>query len=332
MGGGATEGEMAKDSYQDETNSEKNSEGSSKLSTVHPSEVAQTETTPSPSINRDWIVLYGSQIGASHIASKLPCQDNSAYKALGKGWGICVVSDGAGSASHSHYGSKAVCHIALREVEGFISHGKYMDTEQLPTEAVWQQAAIHIFRTIKRELGTLAAIYGVALKELSATCMIAVHSPYGIFSTHIGDGRGGYHPKGNQRWMPLFTPHKGEEANQTLFVTSPWESLNSLGGVPVPESAIYIGETEALCLLSDGMEKATFECSVWNEIQQRYEDLNQPSDKIFSQLVSVVRENIASGEAYDKLQERWLGYLQGGTPSIKTEPDDKTMILAVQLN
>ena len=330
-----TEGEAVKgnpQTRQEETNTSEVSEAPSELPNIPSSEATQTESGPTPSIDRDWIVLYGSQIGASHIASKLPCQDNSAYKDLGKGWGICVVSDGAGFASHSHYGSKAVCHIAVREIENFIRYGKYMDSEQLPTDDVWQKAAVQIFGSIKRELGTLAASYGVEFKALSATCMIAVYSPYGVLSTHIGDGRGGCHPKGSYQWSPLFTPHKGEEANQTLFVTSPWESLKTLGGVPVPESVVYLGEVEALCLLSDGMEKATFECAVWNDAQQRYEDLNRPSVKIFSQLVSVVRENIASGETYDKLQERWMSYLQGGTSSIKRESDDKTMLLAVRFN
>ena len=67
---------------------------------------------------------------------------------------------------------------------------------------------------------------------------------------------GGYHDNTNGEWLPLFRPHKGEEANQTLFITSAWEGLAELGGVLVPESHVYRGDIDALCLLSDGMEKA----------------------------------------------------------------------------
>ncbi len=282
------------------------------------------------SVTTSWTTLHASQIGASHTAAGLPCQDYSMHKALSSDWGICVVSDGAGSASHSHIGSKMACRIAIRETTEFIRLGKYIEHDKLPESYLWEQAAERIMRIIKRDLNTIAVSLDKEPKEFSTTCMIAVYSPHGLLSTHIGDGRGGYHDKTKGEWLALFSPHKGEEANQTLFVMSAWENLGKLGDVVVPESHVYLGDIDALCLLSDGMEKATYECSVYNEELGRYEDLNRPSSKIFSQFLQVVREAKASGKTDETIQQMWQNYLREGNKTIANEADDKTMLLAVR--
>ena len=290
----------------------------------------RTEVQEDLQASTGWTVLHASQIGASHISAKLPCQDYSMHEALDSGWGICVVSDGAGSASHSHVGSESVCFNALRETKEFLHYGKFIEQARLPEDNIWQQAAQRIMHNIKKHLDSVARSWKVDLKDVSATCMIAVYSPHGVLTTHIGDGRGGYHDNTNGEWLPLFRPHKGEEANQTLFITSAWEGLAELGGVLVPESHVYRGDIDALCLLSDGMEKASFECSVLNKETECYEDLNRPSAKVFGVLVKVVRESKASGGGDDQLHEKWKQYLSQGTPSIAREADDKTMLLAVR--
>ena len=61
-------------------------------------------------------VIGSSVIGKNHIAMHLPCQDSCGYDNLGKGWGIAVTSDGAGSAEHSEVGSKV---IVLRAIDCF---------------------------------------------------------------------------------------------------------------------------------------------------------------------------------------------------------------------
>lgn len=289
-----------------------------------------TEVQEDLQASTGWTVLHASQIGASHISAKLPCQDYSIHEALDSGWGICVVSDGAGSASHSHVGSESVCFNALRETKEFLHYGKFIEQARLPEDNIWQQAAQRIMHNIKKHLDSVARSWKVDLKDVSATCMIAVYSPHGVLTTHIGDGRGGYHDNTNGEWLPLFRPHKGEEANQTLFITSAWEGLAELGGVLVPESHVYRGDIDALCLLSDGMEKASFECSVLNKETECYEDLNRPSAKVFGVLVKVVRESKARGGGDDQLHEKWKQYLSQGTPSIAREADDKTMLLAVR--
>ena len=64
-------------------------------------------------IQGSWVLVGASVRGNGHIESNLPCQDNHKYEELEKGWGIAIVSDGAGSAAHSDMGSKIVVERGL---------------------------------------------------------------------------------------------------------------------------------------------------------------------------------------------------------------------------
>lgn len=81
-----------------------------------PNPVSQPVTESRPQLqsekfaieNNEWIIVGASVIGRGHIESNMPCQDSNSYASLGNGWGIAITSDGAGSAKHSHVGSKIV--------------------------------------------------------------------------------------------------------------------------------------------------------------------------------------------------------------------------------
>lgn len=282
------------------------------------------------SLPTEWTVLYGSQIGRSHIMNEMPCQDCCATEDLGSGWGICVVSDGAGSAANSKDASRYICRSIPVIFKGFLTQGQFIEQGCLPSDEVWRMAARQGFIRLKRELAILAFGNELDLKSLAATCMVAIYSPYGILCTHIGDGRGGYHDVNKDEWIPLFQPHKGEEANQTLFLTSPWENLGSINNVPVPESSVYRTAIDAVCLLSDGMEHATFFCRTYDETTKKYYDPNCPSPEVFNKLSASVRAMLRSGISYEEMQYNWLRYLEAGNSQIQNEPDDRTLLLAVK--
>lgn len=282
------------------------------------------------SLPTEWTVLYGSQIGRSHIMNEMPCQDCCATEDLGSGWGICVVSDGAGSAANSKDASRYICRSIPVIFKGFLTQGQFIEQGCLPSDEVWRMAARQGFIRLKRELAILAFGNELDLKSLAATCMVAIYSPYGILCTHIGDGRGGYHDVNKDEWIPLFQPHKGEEANQTLFLTSLWENLGSINNVPVPESSVYRTAIDAVCLLSDGMEHATFFCRTYDETTKKYYDPNCPSPEVFNKLSASVRAMLRSGISYEEMQYNWLRYLEAGNSQIQNEPDDRTLLLAVK--
>src|SRR5206468_8733508 len=66
-----------------------------------------------------WKFAAASVIGTSHQkSSEGVCQDSHAVKFLDHASAFLgVVSDGAGSASHAHIGSRLTCDIILREAE-----------------------------------------------------------------------------------------------------------------------------------------------------------------------------------------------------------------------
>ena len=58
-----------------------------------------------------WVVGGASSIGCRHIEENTPIEDNCYYESWGNGWGIAVVSDGAGSREKSAIGSRLVSHL-----------------------------------------------------------------------------------------------------------------------------------------------------------------------------------------------------------------------------
>lgn len=90
--------------------------------------------------------------------------------------------------------------------------------------------------------------------------MVVIYSPLGLLAVHVGDGRMGYKTMSGE-WKSMMTPHKGEEANQTIFLISEfWDIPNyELSGVLVPESIVIREPVQAFALMSDGCEHTAME-------------------------------------------------------------------------
>src|ERR1043166_3667928 len=119
---------------------------------------------------------------------------------------------------------------------------------------------------------------GYEFSSLACTIIVVIYTPNGLLVTHVGDGRAGYCLEGE--WKPLIVPHKGEEANQTIFLSSKiWAQDDSfiMSGVPVPESKVVEGKVAAFTLMSDGCEHHAFECSKIDPTTHRWSDPNLPS-------------------------------------------------------
>lgn len=214
-----------------------------------------------------WSVVAGSVIGNGHIKGNLPCQDHHGHKAINDKWGICVVSDGAGSAKRSHEGSEFTCEKVIEYGTKWLKDKNLESIKTLPTKEQWAEVARKILGKIAQDLYFKAEKENVEMKVFACTCMFVVYTPLGLLTAHIGDGRGGYFDKDKKEWLPLFKPHSGEEANQTIFITNEWFKTKELGGVPLPETHVIAGDIDAFCLMSDGMEKSVFDCAIWDEGQ-----------------------------------------------------------------
>lgn len=317
--------------------------------TSHPNPVTNPDPKPEPdpeplpepptitlnpttfAVDKDnWSVVGTSVIGNSHISMKLPCQDNCKYEYIGDGWGIAVTSDGAGSAKRSEIGSKIVVERAVLHFKQLIEEQGWRKNNELPTDAIWTKYAYTILHKIYQEIVAFSKTKELACKDLSATAIVIIHTPKGLLCSHIGDGRAGFRSATGE-WKTVITPHKGEEANQTIFITSDfWTIPNyTMSDVFVPESIVVREEISAFTLMSDGCEYTAWECNHLDEEKNKYYDPNKPYAKFYESLSQTLIKYHNEEVDINRRKEQWQQFLTDGNKSLQKEPDDKTLILGV---
>ncbi len=276
-----------------------------------------------------WLVIGASVIGKSHIADDVPCQDSHLYKSLENGWGIAVVADGAGSAANSDKGSAFVVEAAVMAFSQLLDKEQWHLHQTLPDETTWVLAARQTLKEVRAGLDFFAEENEWEVSSLACTVIAMIYSPLGILITHIGDGRAAFQQKEDKKWLAAMTPHKGTEANETVFITSAiWQVEElELSGVKVPESRVITSPPIAFALLSDGCEKHSFECSRFDEDLQKWSDPNQPFSKFFTPLTANLSSAMEQDIAVEEIEAKWEDFLKGGTKGLKQEGDDKTMVL-----
>ena len=279
-----------------------------------------------------WVVVGASVKGNGHIQSNMPCQDNNAFESFENGWGIAIVSDGAGSAAHSEVGSKVVVTRGLLRFKQLLEQEKWMEDKVLPTDIDWYKKAYSVLKDIRKDMLLVAQKNNVEAKSLAATCLVVIYSPYGLLTAHVGDGRMGYKTVAGD-WKPMMTPHKGEEANQTIFMVSDFWSIPNyeLSGVLVPETMVIREKVRAFALMSDGCENTSWQCTTLNPETGKYYDRNLPFAGFFDALEDTLVTFDNEKTAEEERQIKWFKFLENGTSGFVKEQDDKTMIYAVNV-
>lgn len=279
-----------------------------------------------------WYTVYGSSIGKTHIENELLCQDAYFMEDLGEGWLLNIVCDGAGSAKHSELGSQLIANaVAPALFKKYIEENGLKHAGSLPSDINWCDICNHAYREMYSALVNHAIKLKLETKDLACTFILLIVSPYGLLISHVGDGRAGYRSI-DGRWHPSIIPHKGEEANQTVFLTSKdWQQAEPLymSGVTVPESRVILEKIDAFTLMSDGCENHSFLCSVMDDENQQWNDPNQPYEKFFTPLINGLKEMKESDMNLTDANEIWNKFLDKGTTGLANESDDKTMILGV---
>lgn len=291
-----------------------------------PSSQPQTERFATE--NNGWIIVGASVIGRGHIESNMPCQDSNSYASLGNGWGIAITSDGAGSAKHSHVGSKIVVTRAKVYFEQLILASSWYKNNTLPDDMTWSKTAFKAFKAVRDDMQKFAEDKQTKLESLAATAIVVVHTPMGLLVAHIGDGRAGYQDKSGA-WHSLITPHKGEEANQTIFITSDFWNIPfyEMSGVSVPETRVIRESATSFVLMSDGCEHTSWDCNLYDADKGIYYDPNTPHVAFFNPLIETLKEHKRGQLPFADRSEKWSNYLDKGNKSFIKETDDKTMIL-----
>lgn len=276
----------------------------------------------------EWIVVGASVQGNGHISMNMPCQDNHGYEYLGDGWGIAITSDGAGSAKLSHMGSAATVSRAMLHFKELVEKEGWKNMSVLPSDGDWIKKSYKVLKRVRDELEALANKNKCGVKDLSATIITVIHSPLGLLVAHIGDGRAGYKDMSGE-WHSVITPHKGEEANQTIFIPSDFWNIPfyEMSGATVPESRVIRDKVAAFTLMSDGCENTSWLCNQFNETSGKYYDPNVPYKKFFDPLLNTLQSYRENNITIEERKEKWYSFIKEGNNSFVRETDDKTMIL-----
>lgn len=275
-------------------------------------------------------VVGASLRGRSHEMHETQCQDYHAFEYIENGWYILSVSDGAGSAKCAERGSKANSTFAIKLVKELLEQKQWVENNYFPSELEWYIESRSIFERIKLIIRTkVSELEGDYVEtDFNATLLMAIITPLGVLCAHVGDGRMGLLTQKNE-WIATMTPHKGEEANQTLFLQSGWTSPRvpafNVGGVYVPETRVFVGIPKAIVLMTDGCERASWECSIMDPDLGKYIDKNRPYHGFMNPLLDALNET----KDDEKLQ-LFIDIIDHGTNACEREIDDKTMLLFVQ--
>jgi hypothetical protein len=273
-----------------------------------------------------WIVAYASVIGNGHIQHNIPCQDSCAHQKINNIWSVAVVCDGAGSAKHSHIGSDFIARNTAHCLSEIIERRGWNTVNNLPDEEDWRQEAIKALQIVMQRLLTFAKEKEYQPNELGTTVLATIYAPFALLTVHIGDGRAAYSTKAEE-WLPLITPFRGKEANETVFITS---GIWTEEGVKTYIATNIVQENiRAFALATDGCEKAAFEVNIYDEASQKFQDLNRPFPRFFEPNVHALRKLQEEKKSQEEINELWSMFLKAGTKAFQHEIDDKTLILAV---
>lgn len=272
-----------------------------------------------------WLTIAASQIGLSHLKSNppIPCQDNFFFKSMKYDWQLAIVCDGAGSSKYSHIGSELIAKELLPQIfDKYLQTKEWYTFQKTPSANEWRDLAIRALKECHVEFAKKIEneFENKTVREYACTVILILYNSTTALSLNVGDGRGGYLNKAGD-FKPLFTPYKGEESNSTVFITSPiWDTPDIFIQTNITNEPLL-----SVFILSDGMEKISFNCSLMQE--GKWSDPNTPFKKFFYPILTQMY-NTPIGKEKD-LQTMWENFLKSGHKDIENESDDKTMIVSL---
>jgi hypothetical protein len=257
----------------------------------------------------DWKYISASTVGSSHSRIGAPCQDNSDCRVFAACNGsqilVAVVSDGAGSASHSEEGSALACSLFLHEMESLFGMEGEGDVRQISRE--FMEGWLTSFR---REIGARAEHAGLTDRDFACTFLAAVVGEDCAAFMQIGDGVIIVpSPEEPDEYCYVFWPQQGEYANQTYFATDA-EAANRLQYDIVPR------RIDEVAVLTDGLQNL----ALHYQTQTAHTPFFQP---IFAWL------RPAPDDYTEKFTASLAGYLDSPKVNEGTD-DDKTLVLATR--
>ncbi len=184
-----------------------------------------------------WTAVGASVAGTSHGSNGTPCQDSNRYRVNGEVL-LCSLSDGAGSASHSHIGSQIATRVALFQLAKASRYGRIPGKEDLL--AAGEVALVAVEKAAQSR--------GLKPKSLACTLLLAVATKEKSIFYQLGDG--GWIVRSGNSLVPVTWPLRGEYANETTFLTTVgWKKKVQIEEMALPIDAIA-GFTDGIQMLA----------------------------------------------------------------------------------
>ncbi len=183
--------------------------------------IAGKEPACTTNCKNAWIVSSAVIRGVSHIDTDIPCQDSVNFKVIGS-WFVGVVSDGAGSALNSHFGSKLAVQVIVEVLEKEVAKRNSDNDMALMPDVISDaiaEARARLGDNLQKD---------ETLEDYHCTVVGIVANEQGSVFFHVGDGLGiastADIDKKQQtvdywRKTQLSLPENGEYANETFFIT-----------------------------------------------------------------------------------------------------------------
>ena len=193
-----------------------------------------------------WRTAYATVIGSSHIESDSPCQDYSLCKEFrtkdDASVLVAVVSDGAGSVTHSLEGARLACDLFVTEIASMLERNGdlcFLDREWfIQWHMGWKQTILD-----------KATASGYQMREYACTFLATVIGPNEAFFIQLGDGAIVVRDTDNiDTYKHIFWPNQYEYANVTDLLTDE----NATEKIQFNSRQGYIDE---VALFSDGLQR-----------------------------------------------------------------------------
>lgn len=278
-------------------------------------------------------VIGISYRGNSHLKSDTPCQDYHSFSQVDKNWAVAIVSDGAGSAKNSDQGSRAVCAAFKFYIENLIKENESLQQGLILDEKTWDIEFRGMINQFHKDLKDNIVTTDITFDSLAATIILLVYSRNGngFMFAHIGDGRAAVKIDGE--WRTILTPHKGSEANQTVFCTSQYLGLGAksrpnlkMSGAYVPETKSISHQIDGFVLMSDGCENGawvTYQKKTLSNGDFIVEDVNLPRNQILNRFADILEQEPT------KREELTADFISEYNDAFENEPDDKTILIGI---
>ncbi len=235
----------------------------------------------------------------------MPCQDRCASTVArapdGSEIFISVISDGAGSATHSELGAQAVCSALIERVAAEVRTCD--DLGEISEERI-----VSWFLDVRETVRALALECDTDVREFAATALLAVASERHALCAQIGDGGIVLRRAPEEPFEIAVWPETGEYVNQTFFITDETAAQHL--------AIRRYDRVDDLIAFSDGLQNLALEQAT-----------RSPFGPFFEPLVKTVRAN---GRTAGEFRDELIAYLNSDAINRRTD-DDKSLIIGCRM-